>query len=139
MLFQVYDYVDVPLIYAGRIYDAKTLLAARLLGAQGFQIGSLLLASVESVLQEFENRTLKGALEKDIVLTKSFSGRYARGLKNIFPDTFDGSEYCHILIRTKLQGRFGPRQNAGKIPDFQASGPGSRNPLTVPLQQPISS
>lgn len=93
LLSQIHDHVHVPLIYAGGIYDAKTLLAAKLLGAQGFQIGSLLLGSAESALQEFEKDRLKHASEKDIVLTKSFSGRYARGLKNIFTDTLDDSGY----------------------------------------------
>lgn len=89
LLSQVKDNVHVPLIYAGGIYDAKTLLATRLLGAQGFQIGSLLLGSVESAFQEFEKEKLRKAVEQDIVMTKSFSGRYARGLRNVFMDTLD--------------------------------------------------
>ncbi len=93
LLSRVYDQVKVPLMYAGGIYDAKTLLAAGLLGAQGFQVGSLLLASAESALQEFEKDRLRNASEKDIVLTKSFSGRYARGLKNVFTDALDNSTY----------------------------------------------
>lgn len=91
LLSRVYDQMKVPLLYAGGIYDAKTLLAAGLLGAQGFQVGSLLLASAESALHEFEKDRLRNASEKDIVLTKSFSGRYARGLKNAFTDALDNS------------------------------------------------
>ncbi|GAA4790355.1 nitronate monooxygenase [Olivibacter ginsenosidimutans] len=95
LLSQVYDSVKTPLIYAGGIYNARTLLAAKMLGAQGFQIGSLLLGSAESGLQEFEKQKLRNASEHDIVLTKSFSGRYARGLKNIFTEALDNSG--HIL------------------------------------------
>ena len=93
LLSQVYDSVKVPLIYAGGIYNAKTLTAAKELGAEGFQMGSLLLASQESALQDFEKDRLKSSTEKDIVLTKSFSGRYARGIKNKFIETIENSEY----------------------------------------------
>ena len=93
LLSQIYDSVKVPLIYAGGIYNAKTLAAAKELGAEGFQIGSLLLASHESALQNFEKRRLKNVNEKDILLTKSFSGRYARGIKNKFIEAIENSEY----------------------------------------------
>lgn len=93
LLSQIYDSVKVPLIYAGGIYNANTLAAAKELGAEGFQIGSLLLASQESALQDFEKERLKNVNEKDIVLTKSFSGRYARGIKNKFIEAIDNSEY----------------------------------------------
>ncbi|KFF18926.1 NAD(P)H-dependent flavin oxidoreductase [Chryseobacterium sp. JM1] len=90
---EVYDHVKVPLIYAGGIYNGKTLRAARELGAQGFQVGSLLLASEESGLQLFEKERLKNATEKEIILTRSFSGRYARGIKNKFIETLENSDY----------------------------------------------
>ncbi|MCD1118429.1 NAD(P)H-dependent flavin oxidoreductase [Chryseobacterium turcicum] len=93
LLSQVYDSLKVPLIYAGGIYNGKTLKAAQELGAQGFQIGSLLLASQESALLDFEKARLKNVKEKDIVLTKSFSGRYARGIKNKFIETIENSDY----------------------------------------------
>ncbi|WP_411811076.1 NAD(P)H-dependent flavin oxidoreductase [Chryseobacterium scophthalmum] len=93
LLSQIYDSVKVPLIYAGGIYNAKTLAAAKELGAECFQIGSLLLASQESALQNFEKERLKNVNEKDIVLTKSFSGRYARGIKNKFIEKIENSEY----------------------------------------------
>lgn len=93
LLSKVYEAVKVPLIYAGGIYNANTLSAAKELGAEGFQIGSLLLASQESALQDFEKERLKNVNEKDIVLTKSFSGRYARGIKNKFIEAIENSEY----------------------------------------------
>ena len=93
LLSQIYDSVKVPLIYAGGIYNEKTLAAAKELGAEGFQIGSLLLASQESALKDFEKERLKNVNEKDIVLTKSFSGRYARGIKNKFIEKIENSEY----------------------------------------------
>ena len=93
LLSQIYDHVKVPLIYAGGIYDAKTLQAVKDLGAQGFQVGNLLLASQESALLPFEKERLKKVKEDEIVLTKSFSGRYARGIKNQFIEKVENSEY----------------------------------------------
>ncbi|PKF73796.1 NAD(P)H-dependent flavin oxidoreductase [Chryseobacterium sp. PMSZPI] len=93
LLSQVSDHVKVPLIYAGGIYNGKTLQAAKELGAQGFQVGNILLASQESALEPFEKKRLKKVQENEIILTKSFSGRYARGLKNKFIELIEGSEY----------------------------------------------
>jgi nitronate monooxygenase len=93
LLAQIYDTVKLPLIYAGGIYNMRTLSAAKILGAQAFQIGSLLLASAESALLSFEKNRLRSITEDDIVLTKSFSGRYARGIKNTFTQTLEHTEY----------------------------------------------
>lgn len=93
LLTQVHDHVKTPLIYAGGLCSAKTLIAAQVLGASGFQVGSLLCASAESALTDMEKERLIGANEADIVLTKSFSGRYARGIRNTFTDAVDNSGF----------------------------------------------
>ncbi|WP_418122670.1 NAD(P)H-dependent flavin oxidoreductase [Chryseobacterium sp. PTM-20240506] len=93
LLSQVFDHVKVPLIYAGGIYNARTILAANELGAKGFQVGSILLASQESALQSFEKERLKKVREDEILLTKSFSGRYARGIRNRFIEALENSDY----------------------------------------------
>jgi len=91
LLSQVSETVKVPIIYAGGIYNAKTLLATKTLGASGFQIGSLLLGSSESALLDFEKDRIRNVKEADIMLTKSFSGRYARGIRNTFIDAIENS------------------------------------------------
>lgn len=93
LLSQIYEQVNVPLIYAGGIYGVRTLKAVKDLGAQGFQVGNLLLTSQESALLPFEKERLRKVREEEIVLTKSFSGRYARGVKNHFIETVENSEY----------------------------------------------
>jgi len=93
LLSQVSESVNVPLIYAGGIFNAKTLLASKILGASGFQIGSLLLGSAESALKDFEKERLRKVKETDIVLTKSFSGRYARGIKNTFIESIEETDF----------------------------------------------
>lgn len=93
LLAHVTDSVDLPIIYAGGIYNAKTLLASKVLGANGFQVGSLLLGSAESALRDFEKERLRKVNEVEIVLTKSFSGRFARGIKNTFISATEHTEF----------------------------------------------
>ena len=91
--FQVRIDSSRSLRLAGGIYNSKTLLASRALGASGFQIGSLLLGSAESALKDFEKERLRKVIEADIVLTKSFSGRFARGIKNTFIAAIEETEF----------------------------------------------
>lgn len=93
LLAKISEQVNIPIIYAGGIYNAKTFVAVQKLGASAVQVGSLLLNSKESGLHDFERERLKQVNEDEIILTKSFSGRYARGIKNIFTSTIDNSDY----------------------------------------------
>ena len=93
LLSQVHDSVQIPIIYAGGLYNSQTIKAAKMLGVSGFQIGSLLLNSKESALQDFERNRLKSVKENEIILTKSFSGRFARGIENLFMKALDQSDY----------------------------------------------
>lgn len=119
LLSQIYDQVNVPLIYAGGIYGAKTLQAVKDLGSQGFQVGNLLLASQESALLPFEKERLKRVREEEIVLTKSFSGRYARGVKNKFIETVENSEYIlPYPYQNKLTNALRKAAKALQNPEF---------------------
>lgn len=112
LLAQVADRVSLPLIYAGGIYDAKTAFVASALGAQGIQVGSLLLGALESDLEAFEKAHLSAAGEADLVLTKSFSGRYARGLQNLFTRTL---EQLELTLPYPYQNKLtGPLRQAAK-------------------------
>lgn len=119
LLSQIYEQVNVPLIYAGGIYGARTVQAVKDLGAQGFQVGNLLLASQESALLPFEKERLKKVKEEEIVLTKSFSGRYARGVKNKFIETVENSEYIlPYPYQNKLTNALRKAAKALQNPEF---------------------
>lgn len=119
LLSQVYDAVKIPIIYAGGIYNSRTLMAAEKLGAQGFQIGSLLLGSAESGLKEFEKECLRNLKENEIILTKSFSGRFARGLKNKFIERFENSELIlPYPYQNKLTGELRKAAKTNENADF---------------------
>lgn len=93
LLSEISQILKTPLIYGGGIRNAKTLLAAKTLGAQGFQVGTTLLCSAESALKDFEKERLYNLKEHDIILTKSFSGRYARGINNQFIKDTEHSDF----------------------------------------------
>ncbi|ASW74501.1 tungsten formylmethanofuran dehydrogenase [Chryseobacterium piperi] len=119
LLSQVYDAVSVPLMYAGGLYNAKTLLASKKLGAQGFQVGSVLLASQESAMKPFEKGRLERVQEEDILLTKSFSGRYARGIKNRFIEAIEDSDYIlPYPYHNKLTGELRKAAKVNENDDF---------------------
>jgi len=106
LLSNIVKTINIPIIYAGGIYNAPTLLAAKTMGAQGFQLGSILLCSQESELKPFEKDRLQKVQQTEIVLTKSFTGKYARGIYNTFMHHFDSSTallpypYQNILTRS---------------------------------------
>ncbi|QMU27665.1 NAD(P)H-dependent flavin oxidoreductase [Adhaeribacter radiodurans] len=75
---------QVPVLAAGGIYNGKTIKAAFTLGAKGVQLGSAFISSNESLAIESYKKSIHDAAETDSVLTKTFSGRWARGIQNKF-------------------------------------------------------
>lgn len=81
---QVVDAVKIPVIAAGGIMDRRGIEAARALGASAVQLGTAFLTTVESGAHKMYKQAVLEAEETDTVLTKSFSGKNARGLRNEF-------------------------------------------------------
>jgi nitronate monooxygenase len=83
---QVVDAVGIPVIAAGGIADGRTLAAALMLGASGVQVGTAFLACEESNAAPGHRAALSSASRGGTVLTRAFSGRLARGLRNRLAD-----------------------------------------------------
>ena len=79
---QVVDAVDVPVIAAGGIADARGVIAAVALGAEAVQIGTAFLACEESGASPLHRAALMGSHAGHTALTKGFTGRLARGIHN---------------------------------------------------------
>ncbi len=77
---QVVDAVDVPVIAAGGIADARTIGAALALGASGVQMGTAFLLCPEAATPLLYRRALRGPGAAATVLTNVFTGRSARAL-----------------------------------------------------------
>lgn len=79
---QIVDAIRRPVLAAGGIADGSTMMAAMMLGAQGVQVGSAFLVSNESSAPNNHKHRIQNASASDAVLTKNFSGRWARGIEN---------------------------------------------------------
>lgn len=84
LLPQVVDQVSIPVIAAGGIMDGRGLAAALCLGAEAVQMGTAFLTCVESGAPAIHKEAIMSAGEDEVILTKSFSGKWARGISNTF-------------------------------------------------------
>jgi nitronate monooxygenase len=81
---QMADALSVPVIAAGGIMDGRGLAAVLILGAQAAQMGTAFLTCVESGAHPAFKEAVLGASEDETAVTRAFSGRAARGIKNRF-------------------------------------------------------
>lgn len=82
LLPQVVRAVDVPVLAAGGIADARGVAAAMALGAAGVQVGTAFLCTPEATTSPLHRRALLAADAPPTALTNLFTGRPARGLVN---------------------------------------------------------
>lgn len=81
---QVADAVNVPVLAAGGVMDGRGLAAALALGADGAQTGTAFLACPESGAHPAYKEALLAATKENTTITRAFSGKPARGLRNRF-------------------------------------------------------
>lgn len=82
LLPQLVDALDVPVIAAGGISDARGVAAAMALGAAGVQVGSAYLLCPEATTSAIHRAALQSPAARHTALTNLFSGRPARGIVN---------------------------------------------------------
>ncbi|HSY00764.1 MAG TPA: DUF561 domain-containing protein, partial [Acidobacteriaceae bacterium] len=79
---QVADAVSIPVIAAGGITEARGIVAAFALGAEGVQIGTAFLACEESGASSVHRKAILSGHARRTGLTRGFTGRLARGIDN---------------------------------------------------------
>lgn len=82
LLPQVVDAVSIPVIAAGGIGDGRGLAAARMLGAEGVQIGTRFLLAKETRIHENYKKKVLQAKDIDTVVTGLSTGHPVRSLRN---------------------------------------------------------
>lgn len=82
LLPQIVAAVDVPVVAAGGITDARGVAAAMALGAAGVQVGTAWLLCPEADTREVHRAALKSEAARHTALTNVFTGRPARGIVN---------------------------------------------------------
>ncbi|HEX5081985.1 MAG TPA: nitronate monooxygenase [Blastocatellia bacterium] len=86
---QVVDRVKAPVIAAGGIADRRGVAAALALGAQAVQIGTAFLACEESGANDLHRAKLFEDAARYTALTRVFTGRLARGIRNRFMEEME--------------------------------------------------
>jgi nitronate monooxygenase len=79
---QVVDAVEIPVIAAGGIADARGIVAAFALGASAVQIGTAYLRCPEARTSAVHRKALETVRDDQTVLTNVITGRPARGIVN---------------------------------------------------------
>ncbi|MDX1358844.1 MAG: enoyl-[acyl-carrier-protein] reductase FabK [Clostridia bacterium] len=79
---QIADEINIPVIAAGGIADARGAAAVLMLGAEGIQIGTRFICTYEcNVADEYKEAVLK-AKDRETVVTGRFTGHPVRVLRN---------------------------------------------------------
>ena len=99
---QVVDAVSVPVIAAGGIADGRGIAAAFALGASGVQMGTAFLGCPEAAVPEVHRSALHGAADEDTRLTRVFTGRPARALRNRLIDEMGDAEALEFPAQASL-------------------------------------
>ena len=88
---QVVDAVGdrVPVVAAGGIYDGRGLAAALSLGADGIWVGTRFIATPEARSVPGYKEKLLAAHEDDTVVTRAFTGKTCRVVRNDYTQAFD--------------------------------------------------
>ena len=88
LLEDVRSSVTLPMVASGGIMSGSEGAAALRGGAVGVQLGTAFLCCPEAGTSALYRRALLEGTYADTVLTRAFSGRYARGLANRFAVTY---------------------------------------------------
>lgn len=89
---QISDSVDIPVIAAGGITDARAVVAAFALGAEGVQVGTRFACCAESRAHAAFKREVLGARDRSTVVTGRSTGHPVRCIQNRFTKQFEELE-----------------------------------------------
>jgi nitronate monooxygenase len=115
---QVADLVSGPVVAAGGIADARGIVAAFALGAEGVQIGTAFLACDESGASPQHREALLGGQARRTALTRGFTGRLARGIKNQLFDAMNAPNVevlPYPLQRFLMRSVSVPAEKSGRL------------------------
>lgn len=122
--------VSLPVIAAGGIADGRGMAAAMLLGADAVQIGTAFLACEESNASALHRRMLFSERGAETELTRAFTGRLARGIRNRFMEALrDQPDIPGYPLQTWLTRPLKQAAAAQDDPETMALWAGQATPL----------
>lgn len=130
---QVVDIVDVPVIAAGGIGDARGVIAALALGAEAVQMGTVFLACEESGASPLHREALLEKKAGRTALTRGFTGRLARGIHNRLMEDLNrqGTEMLPYPLQRALVRNLAMAAEAAGRPDLVPMWAGQSANLSV--------
>lgn len=112
---QAVDATNVPIVAAGGVADARGVAAALVLGAEAVQIGTAFLACEESGASAVQRQLLRDR-GRSTALTRGFTGRLGRGVRNQLLETLAGHEHLpYPLQRYLVKNVAGPADALGRV------------------------
>jgi nitronate monooxygenase len=112
--------VELPVIASGGIMDGRDVAACLKQRAAAVQLGTAFLPCPESGAPSAHKQALLAAKSDTTVITRAFSGRPARGLRNRFIAMVAGKEHSILPFRQQNDLTRPMRNASGRqgIPDF---------------------
>ena len=128
---RVVDLVQVPVIAAGGIADARGIIAGLALGAEAVQMGTVFVACDESGASPLHRAALLGPVSGRTALTSGFTGRLARGIHNRLLDELSrkASEILPYPLQRALVRNLATAAEAAVRPDLVPLWAGQSAPL----------
>jgi len=126
---QVARRVRRPVIAAGGIMDGRAISAALGLGAQAVQLGTAFLACPEAGTSPAHREALFSPAARHTVVTRAFSGRPARGIRNRFTEAFDGVQVPAFPLQQSLTREIRSAASAQGRTDIMQLWAGQGTPL----------
>jgi len=130
---QIVDAVHLPVIAAGGIADGRGIAAAFALGASGVQIGTAFLGCPEAAVSPLHRARLRAAADDGTELTRVFTGRPARAMRNRFVTEMADTEPLDFPLQASLVGPLGRLPNEEARAAFTPVWAGQAAPLARDL------
>jgi nitronate monooxygenase len=114
---QIVDAIGIPVVAAGGIADARGIVAAFALGAEGVQMGTVFLACEESGASPLHREAILSGKASRTSLTRGFTGRLARGIHNQLLEEMNRPGVTVLpypLQRALMRNLAVPAQQAGR-------------------------
>jgi enoyl-[acyl-carrier protein] reductase II len=106
---------DLPVVAAGGFLDGRTMAAALALGAEGIQLGTAMVSSVESPVHPHWKQAIVDAAETDTVFLNSHTSPALRALRTPYTERleFDHQRNAMAAFGTVADVYFGGRLEEG--------------------------
>jgi nitronate monooxygenase len=123
LLAQLADTTALPVIGSGGLMNGRDVAAVLAAGAIAAQLGTAFLCAPEAGTSAVYRRALLDAPYSDTIITRAFSGRYARGLANRFALEHDRQApqaYPEVHHLTRPLRATATRAGDGDVPNLWA-------------------